>query len=270
MEIGKSTLRVTLLDPSLTSLAYLRFVSTRPRALKLPDYLTPSSHRSDADLTGLLPAGFSLASERSLICDELFWLTPNLVELEQLLRTAHTQRDRFNPATARDYLCHLYLNGWSLSLYEPLVPIAAFWHHSLTLYFYRMAFSRPEVIPERCAASLLEVLNYEEGVFRLTSRQNDAPELDVDNVSTVFQSIAGAFSSALLWVALLAGPVADERLRPWYCSLLQWCCSNTGRPLDTLDEALSLQVQPFWLWSDRLTPGARRIWEDAFGGGVDP
>lgn len=212
-----------------------------------------------------MPPGFHSTSERGLICDELLWLTPNLVELEQLLRTAHLQRGQFTPAKARDYLCHLYLNGWSLSLYQPLVPIAAFWHHSLTLYFYRMAFSRPETIPERCAASLLEILNYEEGVLRTTSRQQDAPELDINNVSTVFRSIAGAFSSALLWIALFAGPVANERLQPWYRSLLQWVCSSVDPPISTLEQALSQQVQPHWLWSDRLTHSARRFWEDAFG-----
>lgn len=237
---------------------------TAHRALKLPAYMTPSSVLSGEDHSALGPQGLRQASKQGFLSGELLAQAPSLVILEGLLSAAHSRAGDFTSHKARDYFCYLYLNGWSLSLYQASTPMESFWHNCLTLYFYRMSFARPEVFPEKCASTIQEILNNgANNAFGPTT----SPTLDLRTVSATFSMLGGSFPSALIWASLLAGPI-DARLRPWFCSLLRIACTYTIPPVGDFDDAMTNFIKPCWLWCDRLTPSAEEFWDLAFSEGV--
>lgn len=224
--------------------------------------MIPSSARAGEDDLHLAPPGFGQAAEQGLLSSDLLKQVPALVRLERLIAIAHASRSEFCPSKARDYFCYLYLNGWSLSLFDAQMRVDSFWHNSLTIFFYRMAFARPEVLPEKCAQSIVELLSHTEQEGQAT----EPPSLVAGTLSSTFWVVKASFPSALMWVALLAGPQAEANSRPWFCSLLTIAQTLTSPPLTNFDEALREHVKPCWLWCDRLTPSARSLWHDASQG----
>lgn len=235
------------------------------RLLKLPSYMTPSVVQSGVDQSHLIPSGFEQLFSADLIAVDLRGILPSLVCLERLLAKAHSTTDEFTNAMARDYFGYLYLNGWSLHFYEPMRMLDHLWRNCLTLYFYRMAFADPAVFPTQTAATILHILNACDGGEDELACRLLIPRLDVGNVSETFRTIGNSFPSVLVWIALLAGPVGGDILRPWYSQLLQIACANTYPQPRDFDEVLWGFLKGKWLWCDRLTPSARRFWDEAFG-----